>query len=94
MTVLVTTPTQNKLANMHSLLSPNTLALRGRFNASEACLTKQHGCSSEGQTGHTGWHWEDAIAKPVFVLIQSSSKYIAHKLTVTGFLVIVHNHVE
>ena len=26
----------------------NTLALRGRFNASVACITKQRGCSSEG----------------------------------------------
>ena len=21
-----------------------------------------------GQTGHTGWHWGDAIVKPVFIL--------------------------
>ena len=28
--------------------SPNNLALRGHFNASVACMTKQRGCSSEG----------------------------------------------
>ena len=33
---------------LRSLPSPNTLALRGHFNASVACITKQYGYSSEG----------------------------------------------
>ena len=48
----VTTPMQKELAIFHLLPSANTLALRGHFNASVDCITKQHGCSGIEENLH------------------------------------------
>ena len=55
MTVLVTTPMEKELATFRSLSSPSAPALHVCFNASVACITKQHGCSSESMEEILGY---------------------------------------